>query len=145
MINKVTLIGNTGGDPETRRLESGQTVARFSLATNETYKDKEGNQHTNTEWHNIIAWGNLAEIVENNVRKGMLVFVEGKIKYRKYTDKDGIERNVTDIEAATIRRLEKVEKQESGESKNFPSEPSKTVTQTPQQSRKEPYTDDLPF
>ena len=145
MINKVTLIGNTGGDPETRRLESGQTVARFSLATNETYKDKEGNQHTNTEWHNIIAWGNLAEIVEKNVRKGMLVFVEGKIKYRKYTDKDGIERNVTDIEAATIRRLEKVEKQESGESKNFPSEPSKTVTQTPQQSRKEPYTDDLPF
>jgi len=85
MINKVTLIGNLGADPEVRRLEGGVAVARFSLATNESYKDKDGNFQTNTEWHNVVVWREAAERAEKMLRKGMLVYVEGKITYRKYT------------------------------------------------------------
>ncbi len=109
MINKVTLIGNLGGDPEIRHLENGSAVGRFSLATNENYKDKEGNWQTQTEWHNVVVWRDLAERSEKQLKKGMMVFVEGKVSYRKYTDKDGVERNSTDIVANTLRLLEKRE------------------------------------
>ncbi len=119
MINKVTLIGNLGGDPEVRHLENGTAVGRFSLATNESYKDKDGNMQKQTEWHNIVIWRDMAERAEKLLKKGMLVYVEGKISYRKYTDKDGQERNVTDIVASTYRMLEKLEG--SGDSR-FPTE-----------------------
>ena len=119
MINKVTLIGNLGGDPEVRHLENGTAVGRFSLATNESYKDKDGNMQKQTEWHNIVIWRDMAERAEKLLKKGMLVYVEGKISYRKYTDKDGQERNVTDIVASTYRILEKLEG--SGDSR-FPPE-----------------------
>lgn len=109
MINKVTLIGRVGGEPDIKKLENGTTVARFSLATSDSYKDKDGNFQESTEWHNIVAWRDLAERVEKNIKKGILVFVEGKVTYRKYTDKDGIERTVTDIVAAVVRGLEKKE------------------------------------
>ncbi len=111
MINKVTLIGHLGGDPEIRHLEGGSTVGRFSLATNENYKDKEGAWQSRTEWHNIVVWREDAERAEKMLKKGMLVFVEGKITYRKYTDKDGIERTTTDIVANIFRTLEKREGQ----------------------------------
>ncbi|MCB9344159.1 MAG: single-stranded DNA-binding protein [Saprospiraceae bacterium] len=109
MINKVTLIGNLGGDPEIRHLDNGTAVGRFSLATNENYKDKDGNWQKLTEWHNIVVWRDAAERAEKLLKKGMMVYVEGKISYRKYTDKDGQERNVTDIVANTYRILEKLE------------------------------------
>ncbi|GAB4493478.1 MAG: single-stranded DNA-binding protein [Saprospiraceae bacterium] len=109
MINKVTLIGNLGGDPEIRHLENGTAVGRFSLATNESYKDKDGNWQTLTEWHNVVVWRELAERAERQLKKGMQVFVEGKISYRKYAGQDGVERNVTDIVANQLRILEKRE------------------------------------
>jgi single-strand DNA-binding protein len=109
MINKVTLIGNLGGDPEVRHLENGTAVGRFSLATNENYRDKDGNWQKLTEWHNVVIWRDLAERAEKQLKKGMMVYVEGKISYRKYADKDGQERNVTDIVANSFRMLEKLE------------------------------------
>jgi single-strand DNA-binding protein len=115
MINKVTLIGNLGGDPEVRHLENGAMVARFSLATHENYKDKDGNWQKTTEWHNIVVWRELAERAEKSLKKGNLVYVEGKISYRKFTGQDGVERNVTDIVANNFRNMER---QEGGNS-NF--------------------------
>ena len=109
MINKVTLIGNLGADPEVRHLDSGVQVARFSVATNESYKDKDGNFQTVTEWHNVVAWRELAERAEKMLKKGMLVYVDGKISYRKYTTQEGQDRYVTDIVANTFRLLERRE------------------------------------
>ncbi len=146
MINKVTLIGNLGADPEVRHLEGGATVARFSLATNENYQDKEGNWQTLTEWHNVVAWRSLAERVERSLKKGMLVYVEGKISYRKYTGQDGQERYATDIVANTIRILEKRE----GSTETPPPPPPITeqTSSTPSSSNTEATQnsgDDLPF
>jgi single-strand DNA-binding protein len=108
MINKVTLIGHVGGEAETRTLENGTTVARFSLATNEGYKDKDGNWQNQTEWHNIVAWRDLADRAKM-LKKGSTVYVEGKLSYRKYTDKDGVEKSLTDIVASSFRMLDKKE------------------------------------
>ncbi|MBL7775741.1 MAG: single-stranded DNA-binding protein [Saprospiraceae bacterium] len=119
MINKVTLIGNLGADPEVRHLESGVQVARFSVATNESYKDKDGNFQTLTEWHNVVAWRELAERAEKMLKKGMLVYIDGKISYRKYTTQEGQDRYVTDIVANTFRLLER--RENSGFESRFPS------------------------
>lgn len=105
MINKVILVGNVGQDPEVRHLEGGTAVARISVATNESYKDKSGEWQTITEWHNVVAWRGLAEIVEKNYKKGMQVYVEGKLTTRKWQDKDGNDRRTTDIIANTMRIL----------------------------------------
>jgi len=107
MINRVTLVGNLGKDPELRKLDSGVSVATFSIATNENYKDKAGNWQTNTEWHNIVCWRNLADNVEARYKKGNLAYVEGKLTHRKYQDKDGNDRYVTEVVASTCRLLEK--------------------------------------
>ena len=107
MINRVTLLGNLGRDPELRKLDNGVSVATFSIATNENYKDKAGNWQTNTEWHNIVCWRNLADIVEARYKKGHLAYIEGKLTHRKYQDKDGIDRYMTEIVASTCRLLEK--------------------------------------
>ena len=106
MINKVTLIGNLGKDPEVRRLESGSIVAKFSLATNENYKDKSGEWQTQTEWHTIVVWGTQAEKAEQSFRKGMTVYVEGKIKTREWEDESGSRRRTTEIVANYTRRIE---------------------------------------
>jgi single-strand DNA-binding protein len=107
MINKVILIGNLGRDPEIRRFENGGIVARFSLATNENYKDKNGEWQTETQWHDISCWRGLAERAERELRKGRLVYVEGKLSHRKYVDKNQIERYATEVVAETIRTLDK--------------------------------------
>lgn len=109
MINKVTLIGNLGQNPEVRRLESGVAVAKYSVATNENYKDKNGEWQKQTEWHDVVVWRELAESAEKNLKKGMMVYVEGKITYRKYTDQNGVERKLTEIVASLVRILEKRE------------------------------------
>src|SRR5690606_23796607 len=96
-VNKVSLVGNLGRDPEVRRLENGRAVATFSLATSETYKNKNGEKVTNTEWHNIVLWTPLAEIAERFLRKGNQVYIEGKVTYRSYDDKDGNKRYITEV------------------------------------------------
>lgn len=118
MLNKVILIGNLGKDPETRHLEGGTTVSKFTLATNENYKDRSGEWQKNTEWHDVVVWRHLAEKVERDFKKGMLVYVEGKIKKRKYQDKDGIDRYVVEVMANTAKLLEKRENR--GEGGYFP-------------------------
>lgn len=119
MINKVTLVGHAGNDPEVRTLETGSTVARVSLATNESYKDKEGNWQTQTEWHNLILWRDLADRAKSVVVKGSTLYVDGKIQSRKYTDKYGVEKSVTDIVVANFRVLDK---KENGAGGRIPSE-----------------------
>lgn len=109
MINKVTLIGNLGRDPEVRHFENGSVVAKFSLATNENYRDKEGEWQTNTEWHDIVVWRSLAERAEKTLKKGSLVYIDGKLTHRKYQDKEGNDRYITEVVANTFRLLEKRE------------------------------------
>ena len=96
-VNKVILIGNLGKDPEVRYLDNGVAVANFSLATTENYKNKEGERVSQTEWHNIVLWRGLAEVAEKWLKKGSLVYVEGKIRTRKWEDKDGNNRYSTEI------------------------------------------------
>ena len=96
-VNKVILVGNVGKDPEVRHLEGGTTVARFPLATNETYTDKSGKKVTQTEWHNIVVWRGLAEIAEKYVRKGTQLYIEGKIRTRSWEDQNKIRRYTTEI------------------------------------------------
>jgi len=95
--NKVQLIGNLGNDPEIITLESGKKLAKFSLATNESYKNSEGEKITQTDWHNLIAWGKTADIIEKYVTKGKEIAVEGKLTSRSYDDKEGNKRYVTEV------------------------------------------------
>ena len=96
-LNRVTLIGNLGKDPEVRHLESGATVANFSLATTESYNDKSGNRVDQTEWHNVVLWRGLAETAEKILSKGKQIYLEGKIRTRSWEDKDGNKRYTTEI------------------------------------------------
>ncbi|GGW56294.1 single-strand binding protein [Winogradskyella epiphytica] len=95
--NKVQLIGNLGNDPEITNFESGKTMAKFSIATNDSYKNAKGEKVVDTQWHNIVAWGKTAQIVEKYVTKGKEVAVEGKLTSRSYEDKDGIKRYITEV------------------------------------------------
>jgi single-strand DNA-binding protein len=103
-INKVILIGHLGKDPEIRSLESGAKVASFSLATTESYKGKDGQRVEQTEWHNIVLWRGLADITEKYLKKGNLVYIEGKIRSRSY-EKDGIKKYITEIIADNMTML----------------------------------------
>ncbi len=103
-VNKVILVGHVGKDPEVRYLEGGVGVARFTLATNESYKNKEGLKVEQTEWHNIVLWRNLAEIAEKYVRKGKLLYIEGKIRSRSYGDENN-KKYITEIIADTMTML----------------------------------------
>ena len=96
-VNKVILIGRLGRDPETRYMPNGDAITNFSLATDEQWRDRNGERQTRTEWHNVSLYGKLGEIANQYLRKGSQVFVEGKIQSRKYTGKDGIERMAYNI------------------------------------------------
>ena len=104
-INKVILVGNLGKDPEVRHLEGGASVANFTLATTESYKDKTGNRTEQTEWHNIVVWRGLADVAEKYLKKGMTIYLEGKIRSRSWDDKEGIKRYTTEIVADTFTIL----------------------------------------
>jgi single-strand DNA-binding protein len=95
--NKVQLIGNLGNDPEIINLESGNTIAKFSIATNESYKNANGEKVVDTQWHNIVAFGKVAEIIEKYITKGKEVAVEGKLTTRTWEDKDGMKRYTTEV------------------------------------------------
>jgi single-strand DNA-binding protein len=107
MINKVTLIGRLGKDPEVRTLEGGAMVARFSVATSESYKDKSDQWVEQIEWHQIVAWRDLAKRAGDQLRKGMLIYIEGKLTYRTWKDTDGKDRMTTEIVANSYRLLAK--------------------------------------
>lgn len=100
--NKVQLIGNLGNNPEIRTLEDGKKMARFSVATNENYRNTNGEKITETQWHNLVAWGKVAEIAEKLLQKGSEVAIEGKLVSRNYTDKEGIKKYVTEIQVNEV-------------------------------------------
>ncbi|OYU92972.1 MAG: single-stranded DNA-binding protein [Bacteroidetes bacterium B1(2017)] len=108
-LNRVTLIGNLGQDPELRKLEGNIAVAKLTLATSESYKDENGQTHTHTEWHNIVLWRGLAEMAEKYLKKGSLVCIEGKLRTRNYDDKNGEKRYVTEVIGENILMLDKKE------------------------------------
>ncbi|MGJ8551040.1 single-stranded DNA-binding protein [Winogradskyella wichelsiae] len=105
--NKVQLIGNLGNDPEITNFESGKRLAKFSVATNETYKNAKGEKVTDTQWHNVVAWGKTAEVVEKFVTKGKEVAIEGKLTSRSWEDKDGVKRYITEIVCSELLMLGK--------------------------------------
>jgi single-strand DNA-binding protein len=105
--NRVQLIGNLGGSPEVKTLDSGNKVARFSIATSEYYTNKKGEKVTETQWHNIVVWGKLAGIAEQLLQKGSEVVIDGKISTRNYTDKEGIKKYFTEIVANELLLINK--------------------------------------
>lgn len=105
MVNKVILIGNVGADPEVRYLDGGVAVANLRLATTESYKNKNGEKVEQTEWHNIVLWRGLAEIVEKYVKKGMRLYIEGRIRTRSWDDQNGVKRYTTEIYADNMQML----------------------------------------
>src|SRR6266853_4494252 len=104
-VNKVILVGRLGRDPETRYTGGGQAVANFSRATDETYKDKNGERQKRTEWHKNVVWGKLAEIAQQYLKKGSLLYLEGRIQTREWQDKEGQKRTTTEIVATNFRML----------------------------------------
>ena len=105
--NRVQLIGNLGNDPEIISLGSGKKLAKFSIATNESYKNQEGERVTDTQWHNVVAWGKTAEIIETYVTKGKEVAIEGKLSHRSYDDTNGNKRYSTEVVCTELLMLGK--------------------------------------
>jgi single-strand DNA-binding protein len=103
--NKVQLIGNLGAAPEVRTMESGKKMVRFSIATSETYKNNKGERIKETQWHNVVAWGQVAEIANKYLTKGKEVAIEGKLISRNYTDKTGIRKYITEVHANELLLL----------------------------------------
>jgi single-strand DNA-binding protein len=140
-VNKVILVGNLGKDPEVRHLEGGVSVAHFTLATNDYYKDKQGNRVERTEWHNISAWRGLADMADKYLKKGQQVYIEGKLRTRQYQDKDQQTRYITEFVADEIS-LRGGRPQGPGAA----SDANGAAVAEPQQSfRQEPELDQLPF
>jgi single-strand DNA-binding protein len=138
-VNKIILIGNLGQDPELRYTSSGVAVASFSMATSESWKDQDGNVQEKTQWHKLVAWRKLAEIVGEYLKKGSKVYVEGRIQYRSYDDKNGVKRDVTEIVVDQMLMLDsKGAGHTSGPSASAPSQPQ-TEDAGPDK------VDDLPF
>jgi single-strand DNA-binding protein len=145
-VNKVILIGNLGKDPELRYTPGGSAVANFSIATNERWKDKEGNAQERTEWHNIVLWGRLAEIANDYLKKGSPVYIEGRLQTRSWEDRDGNKRYTTEIVGTQMQMLGRAEAGGGGRSSEPPSEGG-GGTDSPSGSKKsgDDVDDDLPF
>ncbi|MCB0395092.1 MAG: single-stranded DNA-binding protein [Flavobacteriales bacterium] len=144
-INKVILVGNLGKDPEVKYLESGVAIAKFPLATSESFKDKSGNRVDQTEWHNIVLWRGLAEVAEKYLKKGNQVYIEGKIKTRSWDDQDGNKKYMTEIVADNMTMLG-ARKDEFGDDSQAPSYDNGPVSQPAANADSGPSpTDDLPF
>ena len=105
--NSVRLIGHLGDDPKVRKLDSGRTVANFSIATNEIYRDRNGERQSETTWHRLVAWGKPAEIVESYVKKGSEIAVEGKLSNRSYDDKNGEKQYITEVVVNSVLLMDK--------------------------------------
>lgn len=140
-LNKVTLIGNTGRDPEVKTFQDGTKNTTLTVATTERYKNRDGQVQERTEWHTVVCWRNLADIAEKWVKKGDLVYVEGKIRSREYEDRDGQKRRVYEIQADVVQNLTK---------KDVADRPAFQRQEQPRQQMRrqnpyEPQDDDLPF
>jgi len=105
LANSVRLIGNLGMDPEIKTMEDGKKLSKMSIATSQVYKDKNGQKQTTTQWHKVAAWGKTAEITERYLKKGSKVAVEGKLTHRKYEDKKGFTRSISEVMASSIMML----------------------------------------
>ena len=136
-VNKVILVGNLGRDPEVFTFDNGVKKVSFSLATTESYKDKDGNRIDETEWHNIVLWRGLADVAEKYLSKGNQVYIEGKIKTRSWDDKDGIKRYTTEIYADNMTMLSGRRENNQTETPAQVKEPESEPIQGPE--------DDLPF
>ena len=137
-VNKVILVGNLGKDPEIRHTEGGAAVANFTIATSETFKDRNtGERRTQTEWHNIVLWRGLTEIAEKYLRKGNQIYVEGKLRSRSWQDKEGNTRYTTEIVGDNMTMLGKKEDQSSS--------PQQAPVAPESPAKAEQEDDDLPF
>ena len=158
MVNKVILIGNVGMDPEVRAMEGGVKVARIRLATTERYRDRQSNENKeHTEWHTITLWRGLADVVDNYVRKGSQIYVEGRLRTREWTDQQGNKRYSTEIQADTMNLLgRRSDNQVSDNTGTYTATPAPQAApqaapqpqyQAPQQPAAAPQEDpdDLPF
>lgn len=148
-VNKAILVGNVGKDPEVRYLESGVAVCNFPLATSETYKNRNGETITNTEWHNIVLWRGLAEVAEKYVKKGKQLYIEGRIRTRSWDDNDGNKRYTTEVVGDIMQMLGRKQDDENQSQQQQYPQPSNegstgggTFDNTPDN---EDETDDLPF
>lgn len=148
MVNKVILIGNVGADPDVRYLEGGVAVANLRLATTERYRNKNGENVDQTEWHNIVLWRGLAEIVEKYVRKGMRLYIEGRLRTRTWDDQSGNKRYTTEVWADNMQMLSFRQEGDNGSSapaRNY----SAPANPAPAAQSEAPATpddnDDLPF
>lgn len=143
MVNKVMLIGHLGRDPEVRYTQSGKSVANFSLATTERFKDSQGSPQERTEWHTIVAWGRLAEICGQYLVKGKQVYIEGRLQTREWDDRDGNKRRTTEVIASEMQML--------GRKGDQPSAPrGQQPAAEPESEKMEPMKvgitdDDIPF
>ena len=144
-VNKVILVGNLGKDPEVRHLEGGVSVAHFTLATNEYYKDKQGTRVERTEWHNISAWRGLADMADKFLKKGQQVYIEGKLRTRQYQDKDQQTRYITEIIADEISMLGGRPHGATGATGTVTDANGQALAEPQQTFRQEPELDQLPF
>lgn len=153
MVNRVILVGNLGKDPEIRTLENGAKVAKFSIATNENYRDKSGEWQQQTEWHDIVAWRALADRAESGLTKGAAIYLEGKLSTRTWQDQNGNNRRTTEVVASYFRIINRNASGSSGSSEGggyFPNsddEPTGVVSDTSSSdsSGDNDGADDLPF
>lgn len=147
MVNKVILIGNVGAEPEVRYLDGGVAVANLRLATTERYKNKNGENIDQTEWHTIVLWRGLAEIVEKYVHKGMRLYIEGRIRTRSWDDQNGAKRYTTEIYADNMQMLSSKQDNDSNQTAPRYNAPANPATAQPAASTAtEPDdNDDLPF
>lgn len=144
-VNKVILIGNLGRDPETRYMPDGGAVANVSIATTDTWKDKNGEKQERTEWHRVVLFGRQAEVAGEYLKKGHIVYLEGKIQTRKYTDKEGVEKYATEIIAD---RMQLLPQRDSSDGR---AAPERTAPKAPPANGREgrrpaaDFDDDIPF
>lgn len=137
-VNKVVLVGHLGGDPETRFTPSGAAVANFNLATNESWKDANGDYQDKTEWHRCVMFGKSAELAGNLLKKGQLVFTEGKLQSRNWEDKDGIKRYTTEVVCEMFTMLGRKMDNENNQSPG-------SFSGSEQKTENTPDDEDLPF
>lgn len=139
-VNKVILVGRLGRDPEVKFTQGGVALARFSMATDETWKDQNGERQQRTEWHNIIAWRKLAEICGQYLTKGRLVYIEGRLQTRSWEDREGNKRYTTEIQADNMVMLGGKGEEEQAPAASAPPPPSATTRSEPEMGD-----DDIPF
>lgn len=145
-VNKVILIGNLGKDPEVRYLESGVPVAKFPIATSETFKDKNtGEKREVTDWHNIVMWRGLAQVAEKYVKKGMKVYIEGKLKTRSWQDENNQTKYTTEVVADQMTMLSRADDSSSSSNSNYPDSVEDNPVQPAKADISSAPDDDLPF